>query len=169
MKGKVIYALYGLLFLGIAIWIYQEWASEERRLLRRLGELQELIEKDGGENDLVAANKARQLGELFTEDFTIHLTPIGETLTDRQRLMQVALQYRRQHSRVGLGFSDRELTLGVQKRRGELLTVASLTATRDGSPSRGRYRLRFEWQKQDGVWRIHTLEVLEQLEGSLFF
>lgn len=168
MKGRVIYLLYALLAIGAAFWLYQQWAGEERRILRRLDEMRDLIEKGGGENDLIAANKARQLGEMFADEFALHLTPIGETVTDRQRLMQVALQYRRQHDRIGLDFRDRELTVAAGSQQAEMLSVAHLGAWRDGGRSQQGFRLRLLWQQRDSVWSIRELEVLEVLEGTLF-
>ncbi len=165
MKLKTVHGLYGLLAIGVGLWIYQQLDSEERRIRGQLAALQDLIEKDGPENDLVAVNKARLLGELFSSDFEAHILPLSTSLSDLQGLMQIALQYRRQHDRISLDFRDQELSVDRHLQRAEMAAVAVITGARGGL-SQERYRMRFEWIAEDDAWRIRRLEVLEVLEGS---
>lgn len=165
MKLKTIHGLYVLLAIGVGLWIYQQLDNEERRIRRQLGALQELLEKGGTENDLIAANKARLLGELFSTDFEVHILPLSTSLSDRQGLMRIALQYRRQHERIGVDFRDQELTVDRRLRRAEMGAVAVITGA-SGGLSRERYRVRFEWTLEDETWKIRRLEVLAVLEGA---
>lgn len=161
--------LYALLALAVAYWLVQGWNSDRRRIGRQLDELRELVEKTGPENDLAAANKARQVGDLLARDFELHLEPYGPVVTDRQRLMQVTLGYRRRAERIGLDFHDREFTVDPRLRVADLTTTATLTGRTAGSAYRELYRLRLGWVEEEGEWRIRRVELLEVLDGSASF
>ncbi len=157
--------LYGLLALGVAVWLYSSWSSDRRRIERQLGELRALVEKDGKESALVGANKARQVGQLFGRDFALELGAYGQVINDRARVAQVVLQYRTGSERIGVDFRDQELAVDSQLRLADMTLVASVTGTLDGDAYRERYRLRLRWVEEDGEWRIQRVELFEVLEG----
>ncbi len=164
MKNKVAW-LYALVGIAALVWAVSEWQSDARRIRRQLARLQDLIEKNGAESDLVAANQARQVGGLFTADFALELQPLAMTVTDRQQLMQVVLQYRRSYQQIGLDFRDRDLQVDPQLRRADLATTAVLTARDGGGFARESYRLRCEWTVEQNEWRLKRLVVLEIRAG----
>ena len=141
MQGRASYLLYGLLAIGVAFWLFSQLGGEERRIAKRLERLEELVEKDGAENDLVAANKARNVGLLFARDFEIDLKGRARgTVTERQRIAQVMLRYRSAPSRIELDFSDVDIELGEGARSAEMSAVAAASATTGGDTRSRRVR-----------------------------
>ena len=162
--------LYGLLALGVLVWWFGQRDGDEQRIGRQLDALREVIEKSGGEGDLEAVQRARQLGFFFARDFEVRGDPIG-VLTDRQRLGQIMLQYRRQSETVGLGFRDQQLEILETGGRkvGEMEVVATLTGRTGADIRRESYRVAFLWVEEEGEWLLEVVELLEVLEGTPFF
>ena len=170
VQRRVSYLLYGLLAAGVAVWLFSQLGGEQRRVIKRLERLEELIEKHGAENDLVAANKARNVGLLFARDFEIDLQGRARgVVTERQRIAQVMLRYRSAPSRIELSFRDVEVTLGEDGRGAEMTAVAAAAATTGGETRHRRFRLAFRWLKEDGEWVIRRAELVEELEGPALF
>ncbi len=170
MKGRASYLLYGLLALGVAVWLFGQLGGEKRRITQRLERLQELVEKDGAENDLVAANKARNVGLLFARDFEIDLQGRARgVVTERSTIAQVMLRYRSAPSRIELSFRDVEVEVGEGGASAEMTAVASASATTGGDLRHRRFRLAFRWLKEDGEWVIRRAELIEELEGPALF
>lgn len=160
--------LYAALGIAIGLYVYSLSGGEERQIEKRLDTLQELVEKDGPESDLDGANKARKLGLLFARQFEIRLTPFQQVVTDRQRLMQVMLGYRRGSEKVGVGFREVQVELqGGGSATMDLVAVA--TGWTDGQPSREAYRFHLVWTREEGEWRILEAEMLEVLDAGLLF
>lgn len=168
MQGRASYILYGLLALAVAVWLASQMGGEKRRIEKRLERLAELVEKDGDENDLVAANKARNVGLLFAREFSIDLAGRARgAVTERQRIAQVMLRYRSAPSRISLDFSDVEIALGAAERSADMTAVATASATTGGDLSRRRFRLAFHWVREDSEWVIERAELVEELDGFL--
>ena len=169
MSGKLRW-LYVVLAVAVAAWFFSQRGGDERRILRQLESLRETLEKPTGEGDLAGVQKARELGEFFTQSFEIRGEPLG-VLTDRQRMMQVALQYRRSVDSVGVGFSDRQLALTGEGpgRLGEMELVVTLTGRTGVDLRRESYRVFFLWGLESDEWKIRQIELLEVLEGGPFF
>lgn len=166
MKGRWIYLLYGLLGLAVALWLYQQVGGDERKIKGKLQELEQLVEKDGPESDLVAANKGRQVGLLFSRDFEIYLEPFGQHMDDRARLAQVMLGYRRPAQRIDVGFRDVQIELlEGQPKRARMDAVAAVNGTVDGQLRRESYRFAFHWLEEDGIWRIEQADLVEVRDG----
>ncbi len=170
MKGRASYLLYGLLAAAVTVWLFGQLGGEKRRVSKRLERLEDLVEKDGAENDLVAANKARNVGLLFARDFEIDLQGRAQgVVTERQRIAQVMLRYRSAPSRIELDFRDVEIEIGEGGGSAEMTAVASASATTGGDTSRRRFRLAFRWVKEDREWVIRRAELVEELEGPALF
>lgn len=165
MKSRL-YWLYAALALAVAVWAYNQWNSDRRRIGRQLSRLQSLVAKDGDENALTQASKAAQVGELLTGTFEIHLGPFSSVLTDRARLSQVMFQYRSRASRIDVDFRDQELTLDDRLRIGDMTVVAAVDGSADGTLYREAYRFRMRWVVEDEEWRMQRVELVEILEGS---
>ena len=160
--------LYAVLGIAVGLYVYGLLGGEERQIKRRLGTLQELVEKDGPESDLDAANKARKLGLLFARQFEIRLLPFDQVVTDRQRLMQVMLGYRRGSEKVGVGFREVDIELqGGGSATMDLVAVA--TGWTGNQPSREAYRFHLTWTREDGEWCILEAEMVEVLDSGLLF
>jgi hypothetical protein len=165
MKSRVKW-LYAVLAVAVAVWAYDQWNSDRRRIGRQLSRLQSLVEKDGDENALSQASRAAEVGELLTAAFEIQLGPFSTAVTDRARLSQVMYQYRSRASRIGVDFRDQELTIDDRLRIGDMTVVAAIDGTADGGFYREAYRFRIRWVVEDGEWRMQRAELLEILEGS---
>ncbi len=163
------YLLYAVLALAVGIWLYNSWSSDRRRIERQLDGFRSLIEKEGEESALTAANKARQVGELLTRDFALHLEPYAGVVTDRRELVRVILGYRTRASRIGLDFRDRDLALDETLKIGDMALVAALGGVADGQRYREGYRLRLRFVPEDGEWRIQRVDLLEVLESPGLF
>ncbi|MCP4664540.1 MAG: hypothetical protein GY856_54845 [bacterium] len=160
MKFRSSYVLYGVVAIAVAAWALSLLGSDARRIRRRLAEFEELIEKNGQENNLVAANKARLLGGFFTKTFEIDIVPFSQVVTDRQQLMRVAMGYRSRSQRIGVAFREQDLSIDDQRRSADMGLVAELTG-RTVSLAPERYQLRMQWSEEEGEWRIRRLEVIE--------
>jgi SnoaL-like domain len=170
MKGRASHLLYGLLAVAVGVWLVGQLGGEKRRIAGRLERLEELIEKDGAENDLVAANKARNVGLLFARDFQVDLKGRARgVVTERQRIAQVMLRYRSAPSRIELAFRDVEIDVGDGGLNAEMTAVAAASATTGGELRQRRFRLAFSWLKEDGEWVIRRAQLIEELEGPALF
>ncbi len=170
MKGRPALVLYALLAVAVVIWLAGQLGGEKRRIVKRLDRLEELIEKDGAENDLTAANKARNVGLLFARDFQIDLAGRARgVVTERQRIAQVMLRYRSAPSRIEVSFRDVDIELGPGDRNAEMSAVAGVSATTGGDDSARRFRLAFSWIQEDGEWVIRRAQLVEELEGPALF
>ncbi len=170
MKGRASYLLYGLLAIGVGVWLFGQLGGEKKRVIKRLERLEELIEKDGAENDLVAANKARNVGLLFARDFEIDLQGRARgVVTERQRIAQVMLQYRSGPSRIELDFRGIEVEIQGDGLSAEMTATASAAATTNGDTRHRRFRLAFRWIQEDREWVIRRAELVEELEGPALF
>ncbi len=164
MQGRASYLLYGLLAVAVAVWLYGQLGGEKRRIAKRLERLEELVEKDGPENDLVAANKARNVGLLFAREFEIDLQGRARgVVTERRRIAQVMLRYRSAPSLIELDFRGVEIVLGEGGSSAEMTAVASAAATTGGDTRHRRFRLAFRWTREDGEWVIRRAELIEEL------
>ena len=162
--------LYGALALAVLLWLYNSWNSDERRLVRRLDALRGVVEKSRGESDLEAVHRARKLGGFFAREFRVEGAPFG-VFSDRQRMGQLFVQYRRHSESIGVGLSGREVELmgtGPGK-AAQVALVATLTGRTGTDFRRESYRLLFLWVEEDGEWVIERLELLEVLEGEPWF
>jgi len=164
VKLRSSYVLYGVVAIALAVWALSLLDRDARRIRRRLAEIEELIEKNGQENSLVAANKARLLGGFFTTAFEIDILPYSQVVTDRQQLMRAAMGYRSRSQRIGVSFCEQDLAIDGERRSADMELVAELTGRRV-SLAPERYQLRMQWSEEDGEWRIRRLEVLEMPEG----
>ena len=169
MRSRTAYLLYAVLALAVGVWLYTTWSGDRRRIERQLDRFRSLVEKEGEESALAAANQARLVGELLTRDFSLHLEPYAPVLTDRRELTRVILGYRTRASRIGLDFRDRELALDESSRIGDMTLVAAISGTADGQAYREGYRLRLRWVPEDGEWRIQRVDLLEVLERPGLF
>ncbi len=170
MQGRASYILYGLLAVAVAIWLAGQLGGEKRRIVKRLERLEDLVEKDGAENDLSAANKARNVGLLFAREFEIDLRGRARgVVTERPRVAQVMLGYRSAPSRIELDFRDVEVEIDDAGSVAEMTALASASATTDGDLQHRRFRLAFRWVKEDGEWVIRRAELVEELDGAGFF
>lgn len=161
--------LHHLIYAGIAVAlvaIFLGKGGPEKAIERHMIALAGQIEKSGEESGLVLAERARTLGEAFTDPFRITLEPYGLEIADRGTLARQYAAYRHGSESIEARFADVEIDLGANERSATVLADAVLTARWDGGGSgRERYRLRLDYVLVGGDWKIQRLTLLEILEG----
>ena len=167
MKLRPSHLLWIVLVLAAGAWIWSRLGSADQRVIRqKLSRLESLIEKDGSENNLVDANKVRQIGDLLTPEFEVDVVPYSQKVTNRQELMRLAMGYRARSQKVGVDFRDEELTIDAASRSARLAAVVVVSG---GEMRRESYRVAMDLEKSGSDWLIRRVEVLEVLEGSPLF
>lgn len=169
MKGRSGQVLMAVLILVAMVGALRYWFSEERRIRARLGQVEEYLGKPEGEGDLIGANKARKLGELFTPDFEISIPQYDISVSDRGELVRVALLYRSRAKSATASFSPGEINIDGSGVNATVQVTATLTGNDEGTRRRESYRVAIDWAKDSREgWLIRRLEVLEVLEGNPF-
>jgi len=156
-----------LALLGVAVlWLFTWYRSPERRIHRRIAQIESLVAKAPGEDNLTALGKARKLSELFAEPFEFEAEPFDFSTRDRQRLAAAIHQYRSRSQAIAVEIRDRETTVDREQGRGtSLLTVEFLTKFQDLA-GREAYRFQINWVDEDGEWRIDYVSLLEILTAT---
>lgn len=169
MQGRVSYLLYGALAIAVAVWLFGQMGGERRQIEKRLEALQDLLDKDGQESPLSAANKAHSVGSFFAREFEVILGGYGSgAVPGRQQIAQALLRYRTPPSRVDVTFRDIEIQLDAGERGADMTATGVAAATIDGNLSRRRFRFAFRWIKEDREWVIQRAELIEELDPGLF-
>lgn len=167
MKPRAASLVWALVAVGAAVWVWQWWHGDERRLRSRLGELADLISKSEGENQLTAANNARLLGFFLAELFEIRLEPFGQVVRDREQLQQAFFAYRAGFGQITADFAVENLEIDAATRLAAMEVVATLTGERaSGGPARERYRLRLGWVETAREWQLREVVLVEALGGG---
>ncbi len=169
MQGRVSYVLYALLAAAVAVWLFGRLGGEERRIVKRLEHLEELVEKDGPENNLSAANTARNAGLPFPRQFARDLRGRARgVVTERAQAARVMLRYRSAPRRTELTFRDVEVELD-EASAADMTALAVASAVTGGDLQHRRFRLAFRWVKEDREWVIRRAELIEELAGPGLF
>lgn len=161
----------GLLILIGGWWLFSWYTSPERRIHGRLTEIQKLISKVPGENNLNALAKARAATDLFADSFEFEAEAFDFHTRDRQQLIAGIHSYRSRAQTILMQFPQKELS--VDKKNGRatsLVTAHFITKTRDIA-GREAYRFQINWIEQDGDWRmdyVRLLEIIEEPSRALF-
>jgi len=148
-------------------WLW--WGSDRRRIHARFDRAEELFAKSGAESQLDAFARVRGIVGLFAPGFVVMARPYEGTITDAQQLAGIAASYRASAERIAVHDSGRRLDLRPENGTAELTTTVTVDGVRGGSPGRERFRVRVAWRKDDGVWSIQELEILEVLDTSGLF
>lgn len=173
MKSITVRLLYGAVALGFVVWLVQSgvFDSDERDVRRQLGQLRELLEKEGGEEAGTAERKARRIGALYTREFEFHLKDSSShrVLTDRDELEKEYLGYYRGADAIKVVFRDQELAVDESRRTAEMKLEAIVTSSWEGGDHKGRdlWNLELAWVEEDGEWRMHRC-LIESLDSGAF-
>ena len=157
----VVLALGGLLILLGGWWLFGWYTSPERRINAQLGEIQKLISKAPGENNLNALAKARSATKLFAESFEFEAQQFDFHTRDRQQLISGIHQYRSRAQTILMQFPDKDLSVDPRHGRAtSQVTAYFITKARDIT-GREAYRFQINWVEQDGQWRMDYVRLLE--------
>ncbi|MEM7587814.1 MAG: DUF4440 domain-containing protein [Acidobacteriota bacterium] len=169
MQIRASHLLYVGLAVAVTIWLVGQRGGEKRQIEKRLGGLEALLDKDGPESPLSAANKATEVGSYFAREFDVILGGYGAgAAPGRQQIAQALLRYRTPPSRVEVTFRDVEIQLDQGERGADMTTIGVAAATVDGNLSRRKFRFAFRWIKEDRDWVIQRAELIEELDPGLF-
>lgn len=157
-------ALLGLAALA-AVAVFLFWPDgDERRIKRRVVELQKLVSKTPAESDLEGLSRARRVSELFADELEFVAEAYGFRATDRRSLAAGVAGYRSRSSAIAMRVYDEELRIDSRSRRATLLLTADFVTGLDDLAGRDAYRLQLNWVEQEGEWRIEYVRLLEVLE-----
>ena len=160
----VVIAISVLLVLIGGFGFLQWYTSPERRIHNQLGEIQKLISKAPGENNLNALAKARAATELFAESFEFEAEQFDFHTRDRQQLIAGIQTYRSRAQTILLQFPDKELSVDTEHGRATShVTAQFITKARDIA-GREAYRFQINWIEEEGEWRMDFVRLLEIIE-----
>lgn len=166
MERRRVWAAGILLVALVAGWFW--WRSDNRRIHRRLDRLEELMSKDGPEEQIAAFGIAREVASYFTSEFVVRAQPWEGTLTSERDLVGALHRYRSAALEIEARVRERELEIDSQLGLATLLGVADVAMDFRGRKGREVREVRVEWVKDDGRWKIREVELLEPVGESLF-
>ena len=165
MSRKRLQATVALVVLVIAGWMtVRWWVSPERRINKKIQQIQKLVSKTPGESDIVALGKARRVSEMFADSFEFRAEDFDFYTRDLQRLAAGVHQYRSYSQAIAMRVRDKELVINEEHRRASTYLIADFVTKARDITGREAYRFRIDWVEQDGDWRIDFVELLEILE-----
>ena len=160
----VVFAVAALLILFGGWWWFDWYTSPERRINAQLGEIQKLISKAPGENNLNALAKARAATELFADSFEFEAQQFDFHTRDRQQLISGIHQYRSRTQTILMQFPEKDLSVDPQQGRAtSQVTAHFITKARDIA-GREAYRFQINWVEQEGEWRMDYVRLLEIID-----
>jgi hypothetical protein len=158
---KLVAALVAVGLLALAV---SHLRSDRRQIHRQLAALTDLLSKEGPSDTLQDAAIAQRVTTHFTPQFLVSAQPYQRRIRDLRELAAAVHRFRSAGERIEIGVRDRALELRSND-TAVLHFVATVTLHRSERPSRESYRVRTQWQKDEGRWTINQLELLEILEG----
>lgn len=138
------------------------WPSEEARILRRLDRLAKCVEKDGTENYLTLALRAKNFGEGFSDPCRFDVSRAGlEGNVSRDRLTALLMQFHSDVSSVSIRFLQRKVEFYDDESAGVLFAAEMRGKLTDGQPfaERHAFLCRLKKDKQWTVYEAKRVEV----------
>jgi hypothetical protein len=140
------------------------WLSPERRINKKIQQIQKLVSKTPGESDIVALGKARKVSDMFADSFEFRAEDFDFYTRDRQRLAGGVHQYRSYSQAIAMRVRDKELTVDEEHRRASTYLIADFVTKARDITGREAFRFRIDWLEQGGDWQIDFVELLEIVE-----
>lgn len=147
------------LVIAAAVIFYGWYASDERRIHRRLDEIADLVEKPPGESQIAGLNRARQVTELFAPDFDVRARQLDFETRDRQTLIRGIHAYRSSSERGTMHVVDTDVNV-VDDRATVFATVEFVGGLRL-TGGRELYRFQLNWVDREGQWLIDYVDLLD--------
>ena len=173
MNPLTIRLLYAAVALGAGYWLLQSglFDSDGRDILRQLGELRELLEKEDGEEPETVERKAQRMATLFTRELEFHLkdSDSHRILTERGELEKEYLGYYRGADAMEVVFRDRQLEVDSTWKTADMKLEAVVTSSWKDSAHKGRDRwhLELSWEQEGGEWRMRRC-LIETVDSRPF-
>jgi hypothetical protein len=164
-KYRIVRAGSVALACAVAAWAaIHFWPSEEARILRRLDRLAQCVEKDGTENYLTLALKARNLGEGFSDPCRFDVSRAGlEGNVSRDRITALLMQFHSDVSSVSIRFLQRKVEFYDNESAGLLFAAEMRGKLTDGEPFAERHAFvcRLKKEKQ---WILYEVTMVDTPE-----
>lgn len=166
---KRTHILWIVLILAGLGWLLLRSGGPEGAIRARLGELEELLEKEPGEKALASAQRARELTDFLSDDFLVDLGPRGRTISDAAGLARPYVGFRRGYDRITVGLELEEIEVGAGERSAATAVRASFLGTGGGGvgPSRESYHVLIDWVLEDGEWTMSHVQVTERVDAGI--
>jgi len=158
-------AIIGLIIIaGIVafFWIYQ---SDEARIKKRFTSISELAAKDGEENELMAALKARKIADVFAKSCRIDIPSesISQTFS-KDEIPPHVMAGRARYSRLAVKFYDIQIKFPDDNTADVDLTASVAALTSSNEPVNDIYEVRCALNKIENDWFFTKIEEVEVLE-----
>ena len=155
-----------VLLIVLAGWWLLRWLdSPERQIKRNLEQIAKIVSKTPGENNLTALAKARELTELFADNFEFEAEQFDFRTRDRQQLAAGVHRYRSASQAIAVKLRNIEVNVERGHRRAtSYVTTEFLTEIRDIA-GREAYRFQVNWIQGEDDWRIDYVRLLEVIEA----
>lgn len=152
----------GLVVLLVGWLVYEQWSSDERRVIKQLETLRDLATKSPLENDLEGANRARKMADLFATEFEVVAEPEGYATGNRQDLLRGVMAYRSRSRSLAVTFGKHDVV--VEGKRATVYTTVRFVNELGDLVGTESHPLRVVFVEVDRGWKIRKLEVLRETE-----
>lgn len=160
----VVIAVAALLVLIGGFGFLRWYTSPERRIHSQLSEIQKLISRAPGENNLNALAKARAATELFAASFEFEAEQFDFHTRDRRQLIAGIQAYRSRAQTILMQFPDTEVSVDAEQGRATTHVTAQFITTARDIAGREAYRFQINWVEEEGEWRMDYVRLLEIIE-----
>jgi len=164
-KHRIVRAGSVALACAVAAWAaIHFWPSEEARILRRLDRMARWVEKDGTENYLTLALRAKNFGEGFSDPCRFDVSRAGLAgNVSRDRITALLMQFHSDVSSVSIRFLRRKVEFYDNESAGLLFAAEMRGKLTDGQPfgERHVFECRLKKEKQ---WILYEVTMVDTPE-----
>jgi hypothetical protein len=155
-----------VLLCAAAVWLVVHfWPNEERRVLKRLDRLAKNIEKDGTENYLSLALKAKNVAECFTDPCRFDVSRMGLTgNVDRDKINALVMGFHSDVSKVSIRILHRQVEFQGPDSAGLLVGAEMRGNLTDGEAFGERHVFECRLKKTDGQWTFVEVRMVDAPE-----
>lgn len=147
----------------VAGWVaFDAWNEDERRIGRRLAELQELAARSPLETQLQGAANAKKIADLFAGDFELKAESHSFATSHRQDLIRAIISHRARTDALAVAISREDLFVDPGGRSATHYAYVEFLNELADLRSTESYPVKIEWVEEGGDWMIRKLELLPE-------
>ncbi len=154
-----------VLVAGAALYFgyFYLWLEDDERIIHsKVNRLVEVAGKDGNETVFVGVSRAREIADHFSSDFSLDLgRPFPGGVSGRDELTAAIVQVRANAQELSLRATDRQLEIAEDGESAVMELTGRGSLSHSGGEAREARRFRVEWIREDGDWKIETVELLD--------